>query len=632
MTIFYCDISAIGNEYQAYADTPTTWAVPQDGNGLAGPGHAAAVAIATIDCTGASASGTGTIGVMGVTVSSTLNASGAALATAIAAAINASSTAVSATYSALLLPLNRLVYARVNPGNSSQVQIMCRIAGTDWNGMTPTQANITGPASITAFTGGLNGPFGYWVNDAVVFGKGICTFGAMCGLSAGTVEPAQTDVVEVRSKRGASDLNCTVTSNAAAAHTIRPRNFLFDNGTIWTGDSGVFRFWIYYTLISSSGLSFSLPAGVGASVSFTSRGRENFEVGMATVSSLPTIVFCRCGVQQTLKFNRCRYVELAGNNGANIHLTHDGGTASNAVNWRCDLSDSRLIYVGTCKRAVKVDGINASVRIVAHNLNVEVIGATATLGVVIYTGGVNHAYVEWIGGSILDSNAVFKCPMPLDCTGDYVQLIIDGVAGVTDALAGFSASEVNMHSMWWNQTEGPDKGFRYECPQYIVDWKGDGTFPHCGAANLKAEEWSHRVTWNLTPSMYFMQTPLKLGYFYRGVDAVKTLTLELYVPDATTFYEDELALGISYVDENSILRSETAYGLSCSSLLPGRVAIAASAKVWTANGVLDFSPKKLVITTAHPVKSGSEITLRLSLAAPRSPSIVFYASPEIGVA
>lgn len=79
MAEFYLDVSAVGNEYQAYADTPTTWGVPQDGNGKAATGGT--VAIATIDCNGASASGTGTVGVLGVTVSSTLNASGAALAT-----------------------------------------------------------------------------------------------------------------------------------------------------------------------------------------------------------------------------------------------------------------------------------------------------------------------------------------------------------------------------------------------------------------------------------------------------------------------------------------------------------------------------------------------------------------------
>lgn len=138
MAEFYLDVSAVGNQYQTYADTPTTWGVPQDGNGKAATGGA--VAIATIDCNGATASGTGTVGVLGVTVSSTLNASGAALATAIVTAINASATAVGASFSAALQPLNRLVFARVNPGVSTEVQIMLRIAGTDWNGIAPTRA------------------------------------------------------------------------------------------------------------------------------------------------------------------------------------------------------------------------------------------------------------------------------------------------------------------------------------------------------------------------------------------------------------------------------------------------------------------------------------------------------------
>ena len=80
MADFYCDISAIGNEYQAYADTPTTWGVPQDGNGKAGPGHSAAVAIATIDCTSAAGDGAQTLSILGVSVSNTSTGSGATLA------------------------------------------------------------------------------------------------------------------------------------------------------------------------------------------------------------------------------------------------------------------------------------------------------------------------------------------------------------------------------------------------------------------------------------------------------------------------------------------------------------------------------------------------------------------------
>ena len=96
MTDFFCDVSAIGNEYQAYNDTPTWGAgstdkpLPQDGNGLAGPGHSASVAIAVINCTSASASGAGQLFVMGQSISATLTGSGSTLASSIVTAINGS--------------------------------------------------------------------------------------------------------------------------------------------------------------------------------------------------------------------------------------------------------------------------------------------------------------------------------------------------------------------------------------------------------------------------------------------------------------------------------------------------------------------------------------------------------------
>ncbi len=255
MADFFLDVSAVGNEYQAYTDTPTTWAVPQDGNGRAGPGHSAAVAIATIDVAGCTASGTGTIGVLGVTVSSTLNASGAALATAIATAINASTTATAAGVCLALLPLNRLVFARVNPGVNTQVQIMLRIAGVDWNGLTPTQANISPAATIGAFAGGANGPFGYWWNTSTVFGKTFSasqnttpTWGIAYNASGGTLNPTISDPIIVRTRRAGVDLAPPKWSlTSGFVHNWRSRTFVFDNGTTWAGDNGQFTLGTYTT-------------------------------------------------------------------------------------------------------------------------------------------------------------------------------------------------------------------------------------------------------------------------------------------------------------------------------------------------------------------------------------------------
>jgi hypothetical protein len=244
MANFYLDVSAIGNEYQSYADIPATWGVPQDGNGLAGPGHSASVAIATISCNEASASGTGTLSVLGVTVSSSLNGTGSILATNIADAINASTTAVSASYCSATLGLKYLVYARVNPVLNTEVQIMLRIAGEDWNGITPAHTDITG-LSVVAFTGGANGPFAYWWNTSTVFGKTLASnatttsYGLLTQFSPGVLNPTADDVVFVRTSRGGVNLNAGyITTTNIWQQTAKSRTYVFDDGEVWAGDDG----------------------------------------------------------------------------------------------------------------------------------------------------------------------------------------------------------------------------------------------------------------------------------------------------------------------------------------------------------------------------------------------------------
>jgi len=220
--------------------------------------------------------------------------------------------------------------------------------------------------------------------------------------------------------------------------------------------------------------------------------------------------------------------------------------------------------------------------------------------------------------------------MPLNINTAIVQLeaVIDGVVGVTDAVIGIPPSAINNVRLWWNAPEGANKAFRMETPQFVADWKGDGTFPHCGALNLQGAEWAHRVTWNSAPTRQISVTPLKLSYFFRNTPATKTFDVELYVPNATTFYADELELSAAYMDSGGTWRVETLSASRGLQLAASRSAIASSGKIWTPNGVASFSAKKLSLTTTYSVKQNSEVMLRLSLCAPRAVALVFYVSPE----
>ena len=269
MADFYCDTSAVGNEYQAYAATPTWGALstdkplPMDGSGLAGPGHSAAVAIAELQITVLPADGN-TLAIAGSTITAKTTAAAknqwtitGAISTCITnlrdlintfgtgAAQCDAATSTSACKLALALPY--WCYARVKPGTTDTLQIATRIAGNDLNHAVNSAVAISSsgwgtPPTITQFAGGANGPFAYLMNTATVFGKSdgqASTVGPAYGIffaaAPGPSEPGVSDAVSVRTKRSSGNLalSWTVAASGAISMTWKARNYVFDDGTKW---------------------------------------------------------------------------------------------------------------------------------------------------------------------------------------------------------------------------------------------------------------------------------------------------------------------------------------------------------------------------------------------------------------
>jgi len=242
--------------------------------------------------------------------------------------------------------------------------------------------------------------------------------------------------------------------------------------------------------------------------------------------------------------------------------------------------------------------------------------------------------VEWCGGEVRDSLGVYSCVSPFTLASSVVDgaVVCDNVAGVTDVSFGLAASSTGRASLWWNQPEGPNRGFRYESGQYVIDWKGNGTFPHCGVTSLQGDSWSHRVTWHTGPSALSPVVVAKLSKFFRDTAATKTLTIQLYTPDATPFYLDEIEVVIRYIDSTGVQRMELIGSGASGQFGSSRTVLSTSAKTWTANGVANYSAEKMELTTAYAIKQNSEISAHVILKASRSPTITFYVSPEIEVA
>ena len=98
-------------------------------------------------------------------------------------------------------------------------QIMLRIAGVDWNGMTHTTAGTWGTVpTMGAFAGGADGPFAYFINNSAIFGKAAHTGGIFTAKSLAVNDPSPTgtDPILARTERDGVSLSCVLTSTTSS--------------------------------------------------------------------------------------------------------------------------------------------------------------------------------------------------------------------------------------------------------------------------------------------------------------------------------------------------------------------------------------------------------------------------------
>lgn len=602
MSDFYCDVSAIGNEYQVYADTPTTWGVPQDGNGKAGPGHTATVAIATIDVAGCTASGTGTIGVFGINVSTTLNASDSALATAIVAAINAATGPVTATYSALLLPLNKLVFARVNPGLSTQVQIMLRIAGVDWVGLSPTQANISPAATISNFAGGANGPFGYlWSLTASVFGKTVLAYGIAPAKSPAVTEPGIIDTIHVRTKRAGTNITLEYTMSTLIGISVCPsgstRSYVFDDGTVWAGDNGQLSIAINSTHNSGANVfygagQFRLAArkAYGFRLAYTSTQNQIITIGSSAsagdaelsgvlfeelnsgVSSAGILVAGQSSTFSFISFDACKFTQRAGR-------VQVGNNASGGIAWYRYI-DCEWDY---------------------YNL------AAAPTGIISVAGSF-PVRAEFINCRFIDRGGVYLLvnPISLMSTSSNNRILFENCSGLSPFGAAMATDAAQPSRLVQFSLPGAGRQFQTESYMATVGWAAGESIP---TLTEKLPDgvtpWALRCVLRDAPDASanrVLAEITRLGLYVRA-SGVATYTVQLLIPTAVAFLKSRLGVLLSYVDTNDVIRHEkTLLGLH-----DVTTGLDASSAVWTMNGATGLTAKKLSVTTAYAVKAGTVV-------------------------
>lgn len=635
MAEFYLDVSAVGNEYQVYADTPTTWGVPQDGNGKALTGGA--VAIATIDCNGATASGTGTVGVLGVTVSSTLNASGSALATAIVNAINASTTATVATYSAALLPLNRLVFARVNPTVDTEVQIMLRIAGTDWNGMTPTRVNIVG-GGVTTFSGGTDGPFAYFCNNVTIFGRAQATYGLVVQKPGSVTEPG-TDPVIVRTRRAGVDLGVLMqhTASLTVAHQtgLTERHFVFDNGTYWPGDDGQFLF----ETTQTSGGALSIQFGPGNTVSSAIQTFNAMKVGGFRIRHSLLSGTGAYGATVAWGQGRSRWKGVfaeAGN--ANTQLlvqTINTLSSNNLEAIECkfsflrnqqisNLGGSTPFYQRMQNCTFEWSGIGSNI---AALFNHSGFAANASSS----TSKIHHTNCSYI----VDAGAysvvgIYSTPLP---SNSRSVTTIDGCSGIQNPSIGLAAAGVvtGGPELYW--TDPAKFSFRSENSSVTTDWVQGSPYPTLYAQTPDGVPMSIRASWEAARlGSYNSFEVTRISSFYRDNSASKSVRIELCVPASEVPNTAQLYMTVSYTDTSGARRFEHSRGDLRSLHLPSTAVPLPNGvglENWSLNGISGLTSKRLEVITQFPIKQGSEVVCTVMIGAAPIGTHSFYVDPVV---
>lgn len=262
MTTFYCDHGNstlyAGGEYMA---TPTGGQIgqPQEGDGYAsGTGTAPAVATCSVVFAAASGRSAGNLSILGVTVTPAYSDVADTQANNLATAVNASTGVVtfpSKGGNITNVYLKGVVWARGPAGGApaGTCQIYSRIATDAFNGQAISVASWNGgpaPTNNDWNSAGVSGPWRYFVNTAALalvnasIGDAAMEYGAILATTMGS--PGAGDVIKVRSKRAGADITVSPpstswTATVRAGGTAANRLMLeIDDGSIWTGDDGVF--------------------------------------------------------------------------------------------------------------------------------------------------------------------------------------------------------------------------------------------------------------------------------------------------------------------------------------------------------------------------------------------------------
>jgi hypothetical protein len=653
MADFYLDHGAYGLASNRIGlDAPTTWGVPQEGDG----GDTAASTAASVAeiLINAVPTASETIVIAGATITAAAalgantfarGATTADTATNIVALINHASNFTNTVGTSVVRTTGittnanqgrNLFYARVKPTQSSTVQIMFRIGSTALNHANNTNVAITtsgwGTApTITQFAGGVSGCFGWFINPAALGQSSsiaALNYGLMMAqptvVKSGTSSIytiLSTDKCYIRTGAG-QQVNISMGAEARRNSNAGGYHFVFDTNTKWTGDSGngVFEFKI--SNWSTFGLTFS--AWVSSDRHrWTALKKGNAKITSYTTGASTTAVGSYNSiVAQVLMEGVCFEEDPSGT--AGFAGPNGGGNLSLSMNVvDCIFNFLRPSSVGRTLWPTASIGYNKYYFIKNCEFNFNYTGVAApTVGIITLTGATNSFDTTVIvSGGIITGLGAYTQPIFSLSTGwtfydsAKYRLIAEGVSGADVGVNGlapwadYAGGRSPADRTVFVASPAIGGSWRLETSVGAADWIYGGGFPTLGGLTLGGIAHSVRAFWLPTTgqgglSGFAVPT---LRQQNRASSGAKTIALEMLVPSAITYDAFNIRFDLLYVDTNGVVRRETKRGDS----------VAASAQTWTnAASYPNHTAKKVTFTTDYPVAQYSDVCLDVTLMGP----------------
>lgn len=632
--------------------TPT-WGLPQEGDGSAtSPSTASSVANITLTTNAVAGNSLSICGISFAAVASgagnnqfNVGASLAATADNIASAINGngSTTTVSSNVAIGTPTLRNLVYARgpTTRGDTNPVvDIMMRVGSAALNYANNSYVGITSSGwsaapTVSQFTGGVGGCYGWFVNDVtlgggVTYTVGLYGYGSKAAPfvmvhSDNPTAQRYTADMEYAWLRSGNGYSITMNGDFLMTHALFPQNVMLDTNTRWTGDSGNGTFTMRMTCGGNNrvfSIVINKVKSIGCLKKYAFRV-VNYSTPSGGVAYLAINTYQSVNNGSFARYHNLYFGEedyIAGN-ASPPYLTIGVGGYGGATFQNCKFSQSNArsgfgggnFFGGTLNGMMIFEDCEFEFN---HN-SVTDPGPIAN----ITYGSARNSILKFGNCSFTNlspsswSTGKYQPHAPKTSI-NFAEILFDNCTGLRiDNYIGFSNSQSftnpNMPSYFYRSGDAYG-AFRHETWQGVVEWNPDAS-PSQPLLNSILPDgttrYSLKVDWLYISNVVNESQPwrpARLAQFIRGSTAKKTVSLEMFVKSALTMNTVTCGLRVQYTDSTGVARSEL--------LRYNDSGFTNSTAQWiNAGNFPSYVAKNMSLTTQYMVKSDTEIVVYLEM-------------------